>query len=70
MYGKKFNKLAEELRREGFNFVLVVEDEWGKVYSQSSTTKESKLKGIQKESLKLSTVGRELLIPGQEEIGK
>lgn len=70
MYGKKFNKLAEELRREGFNFVLVVEDEWGTVYSQSCVTNDSKLKNIQKESLKLSTVGRELIIPGQEEIGK
>lgn len=70
MYGKKFNNLADELRKEGVNFVFVVEDEWGKVYSQSSTTKESKLKNIQKESLKLSTVGRELIIPGQVEIGK
>lgn len=70
MYGHKVNELAEELRKEGLNFVFVVENEWGKVYSQSSTTKGSKLKGIQEESLKLSTVGRELIIPGQEEIGK
>lgn len=61
MYGHKVNELAEELRKEGLNFVIVVENEWGKVYSQSRTTKESKLKNIQEESLKLSTVGRKLL---------
>lgn len=70
MYGWKVNELAEELRKEGLNFVFVVENEWGKVFSQSCVTNDSKLTNIQKESLKLSTVGRKLLIPGQEEIGK
>ena len=70
MYGSKVNELAEELRKEGLNFVIVVENEWGKVYSQSCTTNDSKLKNIQKEAISISQVGRKLLIPGQEEIGK
>lgn len=71
MTEKKFNEIAEELRNSGYNFVLVLE-KGNDIYSQTSVSSDSKLKNIQKEtikaSVKLSKIGRELIFPGQVEI--
>lgn len=71
MTEEKFNEIAEELRNSGYNFVLVLEKE-NDIYSQTSVTTDSKLKNIQKEtikaSVKLSKIGRGLVFPGQIEI--
>ncbi|MCQ2544461.1 MAG: hypothetical protein MJ126_09890 [Lachnospiraceae bacterium] len=57
MTSEKFIEMANEMRKEGFNFVFVVERD-GKIYSQSSVTWESNLKEIEKEAMKISRAGK------------
>lgn len=57
MTAEKFNEMADEMRREGFNFVFLVERD-GKVYSQINVEWGSKLKEIEKEAMKISRAGK------------
>lgn len=57
MTAEKFNEMADEMRREGFNFVFLVERD-GKIYSQSNVEFGSGLKEIEKEAMKISRAGK------------
>lgn len=57
MTAEKFNKMADEMRAEGYNFVFLVERD-GKIYSQSNVEFGSGLKEIEKEAFKISRVGK------------
>lgn len=64
MTAEKFHEMADEMRKEGFNFVFVVERD-GKVYSQTNVEWGSKLKELCREAYRVSRAGS-YPFPGEE----